>query len=191
MITLMMLLAGILSPDAGYDQVSAAPVQPTAVVQTAQYASSTPDQGIRIATAVAEPSVSDAVYEDHHHTYSTLNGVSLEDSKADLLHKLGKPAEIAQTQAGYTEYRYDDLTVGLMDDGLIYYISVPVKAGAVELDGQHIALNKQEITRALGKPQFTADDGEGYNNDFYAFKVFTDPDTGHIVSADIFDVWSQ
>ncbi len=189
MITLMMLLAGILSPDAGYDQVSAAPVQPTAVVQTAQYASSTPDQGIR--TAVDTPSVSDAVYEDHHHTYSTLNGVSLEDTKADLLHKLGKPERIEKTDAGYTEYRYNDVTVGLMDDGMIYYVSVPVQAGSVELDGQRIELNKQEITETLGKPQFTADDGEGYNNDFYAFKVFTDPDTGEIVSADIFDVWSQ
>ncbi|WP_322907775.1 hypothetical protein [Paenibacillus campi] len=187
MITLMMLLAGILSPDAGYDQVSAAPVQPTAVVQTAQYASSTPDDGIT--TAVAQPSVSDAVYEDDHHTYSTLNGVSLDDTKANLLHKLGQPLRIDKTDAGYIEYRYDDVTVGLRDDGLIYYVSVPVQAGSIELDGQHIALNKQEITDALGTPQFTADDGEGYYNDFYAFKVFTD--AGQIVSVDIFDTWSQ
>lgn len=191
MITLMMLLAGILSPDAGYDQVSAASVQPVATVQTAQYASSTPDDtGITTAQA-SMPTVSNAVYEeDHNYTYSTLNGVSLEDTKADVIRKLGKPAQIAEDVSGYTEYRYDHVTVG-MRDGLIYYISVPVQAGSIELDGQRIALNKQEITRALGEPQFTAEDGQGYNNEFYAFKVFTDPKTGDIVSADIFDTLSQ
>lgn len=190
MLTLMMLLAGILSPDPGYDQVSVASVQPVTTVQTAQYASSTPDTGITTAQA-SMPTVSNAVYEeDHNHTYSTLNGVSLEDTKADVIRKLGEPASIAENVSGYTEYRYKHLTVGLRD-GLIYYISVPVTAGSVELDGQRIALNKQDITNALGQPQFTAEDGQGYNNEFYAFKVFTDPDTGHIVSADIFDALSQ
>lgn len=188
MITLMMLLAGILSPDAGSQSLATAPVQSTPIVQTAHYASAPADS----TQTAYMPSVAEDVYEDENasYTYTELNGVSLEDTKSEMLDKMGKPLAVEDTPGGYTEYRYDDVTVGMRGD-LIYYISVPAAVGSIDLDGHSAKLDKQSIADMLGESQFTAEDGEVYYNDFYAFKLFTDPDTGKIVSADIFDRLSE
>ncbi len=191
MLTYMMLLAGILSPYTGSAQVSDAPLQPVVAVQTAEYAAMPASNSVQTASM---PSATDSVYEAPYTqdtlNYSTLNGVSLSDSRAELLEKKGEPLRKVQTDAGYTEYEYGDVKVGMMGEH-IYYVSVPARAGSLTLDGHTLPFNKQAITSELGQPDFTADDGEGYNNDFYAFKVFTNPDTGEIVSADIFDTTTE
>ncbi|ANF98262.1 hypothetical protein AR543_21200 [Paenibacillus bovis] len=191
MLTYMMLLAGILSPYNGSAQVSDAPLQPVVAVQSAEYAAMPADNSIHTASIA---SATESVYEEPDTpdtlSYHTLNGVSLSDSRAELLDKKGEPLRQVKTDAGYTEYEYDDVKVGMMGNH-IYYVSVPAHAGSLTLDGHSLRLNKQAITSELGEPDFTAEDGEGYNNDFYAFKVFTKPGTDEIVSADIFDTLSE
>lgn len=194
MITLMMLLAGILSPYSGSAQVSdATPVQAVTTVQSADYeATATPVVHTEVATpkltaSTAVYSTTDSVYDEQ---YSRLNGISLADTREDVLQIKGQPSHIVTNELGDQEYQYPDVNVGFQDHW-ITYISVPQKVGTITLDGQIITIGKSEIRKALGNPDFSAEDGEGYTNGLSALKVFTDSQTGAIRSVDIFDATSE
>lgn len=192
MITLMMLLAGILSPYSGSAQVSdATPVQAVTTVQSADY-EATPVFHTEVATpkltaSTAVYSTTDSVYDEQ---YSRLNGISLADTREDVLRIKGKPSHIVENELGDQEYQYQDVNIGFQDQW-ITYISVPAKVGTIILDGQKITLGRDEIRKALGKPDFSAEDGEGYTNGLSALKVFTDSQTGALRSVDIFDATSE
>ncbi len=192
MITLMMLLAGILSPYSGSAQVSdATPVQAVTTVQSADY-EATPVFHTEVATpkltaSTAVYSTTDSVYDEQ---YSRLNGISLADTREDVLRIKGKPSHIVENELGDQEYQYQDVNIGFQDQW-ITYISVPAKVGTITLDGQKITLGRDEIRKALGKPDFSAEDGEGYINGLSALKVFTDSQTGALRSVDIFDATSE
>ncbi|CAJ1313580.1 hypothetical protein [Paenibacillus nuruki] len=192
MITLMMLLAGILSPYSGSAQVSdATPVQEVTTVQSADY-EATPVFHTEVATpkltaSTAVYSTTDSVYDEQ---YSRLNGISLADTREDVLRIKGKPYHIVENELGDQEYQYQDVNIGFQDQW-ITYISVPAKVGTITLDGQKITLGRDEIRKALGKPDFSAEDGEGYTNGLSALKVFTDSQTGALRSVDIFDATSE
>lgn len=192
MITLMMLLAGILSPYSGSAQVSdATPVQAVTTVQSADY-EATPVFHTEVATpkltaSTAVYSTTDSVYDEQ---YSRLNGISLADTREDVLRIKGKPSHIVENELGDQEYQYQDVNIGFQDQR-ITYISVPAKVGTITLDGQKITLGRDEIRKALGKPDFSAEDGEGYTNGLSALKVFTDSQTGALRSVDIFDATSE
>lgn len=192
MITLMMLLAGILSPYSGSAQVSdATPVQSVTTVQSADY-EATPVFHTEVATpkltaSTAVYSTTDSVYNEQ---YSRLNGISLADTREDVLRIKGKPSHIVENELGDQEYQYEDVNIGFQDQW-ITYISVPAKVGTITLDGQKITLGRNEIRKALGKPDFSAEDGEGYTNGLSALKVFTDSQTGALRSVDIFDATSE
>ncbi len=192
MITLMMLLAGILSPYSGSAQVSdATPVQAVTTVQSADN-EATPVFHTEVATpkltaSTAVYSTTDSVYDEQ---YSRLNGISLADTREDVLRIKGKPFHIVENELGDQEYQYQDVNIGFQDQW-ITYISVPAKVGTITLDGQKITLGRDEIRKALGKPDFSAEDGEGYTNGLSALKVFTDSQTGALRSVDIFDATSE
>lgn len=192
MITLMMLLAGILSPYSGSAQVSdATPVQDVTAVQSADYqvipVSYTEVATPKLSATTAVYSTTDSVYDEQ---YSRLNGISLADTKEDVLRIKGKPSTIVTTELGDQEYQYQDVRIGFQDQW-ITYISVPSTAGKITLDGRAITLSKAEIRKELGAPDFSAEDGEGYTNGISALKVFTDSQTGQIRSVDIFDAMSE
>lgn len=192
MITLMMLLAGILSPYSGSAQVSdATPVQAVTTVQSADY-EATPVFHTEVATpkltaSTAVYSTTDSVYDEQ---YSRLNGISLADTREDVLRIKGKPSHIVENELGDQEYQYEDVNIGFQDQW-ITYISVPAKVGTITLNGQKITLGRDEIRKALGKPDFSAEDGEGYTNGLSSLKVFTDSQTGALRSVDIFDATSE
>lgn len=192
MITLMMLLAGILSPYSGSAQGSAAtPVQAVTAVQPADY-EATPVFHTEVATpkltaSTAVYSTTDSVYDEQ---YSRLNGISLADTREDVLRIKGKPLNIVKNELGDQEYQYQDVTIGFQDKW-ITYISVPAQAGTFTLDGRTLTIGRTEIREALGTPDFSAEDGEGYTNGWSALKVFTDSQTSAIRSVDIFDATSE
>lgn len=192
MITFMMLLAGILSPYSGSAQVSAAtPVQAVTAVQSADY-EATPVSYTEVATpkltaSTAVYSTTDSVYDEQ---YSRLNGISLADTREDVLRIKGKPMNIVTSQLGDQEYQYKDVHIGFQDQW-IAYISVPKQAGKFTLDSRTVTIDKADIRKELGTPDFSAEDGEGYTNGISALKVFYDSNTGAIRSVDIFDDMSQ
>lgn len=192
MITLMMLLAGILSPYSGSAQVSdATPVQAVTTVQSADY-EATPVFHTEVATpkltaSTAVYSTTDSVYDEQ---YSRLNGISLADTREDVLRIKGKPSHIVENELGDQEYQYEDVNIGFQDHW-ITYISVPEQVGTITLDGQKITIGRAEIRKALGNPDFSAEDGEGYTNGLSALKVFTNSQTGAIRSVDLFDATSE
>ncbi|GAA0137349.1 hypothetical protein YSY43_41900 [Paenibacillus sp. YSY-4.3] len=125
--------------------------------------------------------------------FESMGEVSLYDDRESVVRKKGEPLSINKdVYSGYTEYHYKDITVGLSED-LVYYVhmhmdeSTGAWAGVIQLNGQWLPLQKQEITQALGEPDFKAEDGDVYIRDLAAIKIYRHPTTKAIVGVDLFD----
>ncbi|WHX48437.1 hypothetical protein QNH46_20550 [Paenibacillus woosongensis] len=125
--------------------------------------------------------------------FESMGEVSLFDDRDSVIRKKGKPLSINKdVYSGYTEYQYKDITVGLSED-FVYYVHVDVDAsaegcpGKIQLNGQWLPLQKQEIAQALGEPDLKAEDGDVYIRDLAAVKIYRHPATKAIVGVDMFD----
>ncbi|OWR26484.1 hypothetical protein CDO73_25655 [Saccharibacillus sp. O23] len=178
MFTIMMMLTAMLSSLSTQDSVpSHAQVsdfsQETAVYRTA-YSDFTHVSSHR---ASAYPAASGS---------ESINGLTLQNRIEDADRLYGKPSERVPAYMGGEEYRYDGLNVGVYE-GWIYYVSVPASTGSFNLNGRSIPMDVDRIRDELGKPDFTADDGFGYEHDGQAIKIFVDPLDGKLRSVDLFD----
>lgn len=72
-----------------------------------------------------------------------------------------------------------------MCDGEVSFVQVTATARSANVNGREIKLNDKDLKRALGKPQFRAEDGWGVANGSDSLKVFVD-DRGRLVSLDLF-----
>ncbi|WP_172257313.1 hypothetical protein [Saccharibacillus deserti] len=178
MFTIMMLLTGVLSSLSTQDQapssVSSAAAVP-AIYQSVHLAS-------------AQDSVSASLYPASS-GYESLNGLTLQDriEKANRLH--GEPSERVPAYMAGEEYRYAAVHVGVYEEW-IYYVSVPASEGSFTLNGHVLPMDAADIRERLGEPDFSADDGFGYEHDGQAIKVFVDPVSGLVRSIDLFDTSS-
>ncbi|MEC0372665.1 hypothetical protein [Paenibacillus chibensis] len=119
--------------------------------------------------------------------FDTMNGISLNDTKKDLLAKKGKPLRVTQDRlSGCTEYHYQDVSTGLCG-GIVDYVHVDASSGKMQVNGTWVPLSKAEIERAFGKPQFVAEDGNVYIRGYHAIKVYQHPDSGALQGVDFFD----
>lgn len=116
----------------------------------------------------------------------SINGLTLQNRIEDADRLYGEPGEHVPAYMGGEEYRYRGVNVGAYE-GWIYYVSVPASAGAFSLNGYSIPMDADRIRAELGKPDFTADDGFGYEHDGQAIKIFVDPVDGKVRSVDLFD----
>lgn len=121
--------------------------------------------------------------------FRTLNGISLEDGKRELLIKLGQPVNIKEDPyLGCPEYHFRNVKVGICEDtGIVQYVHVDGSRGHLNLNGQSIPMNRAAIHQALGKPYDVAEDGEVYVRDHYAIKVYIKPGSAKIEGVDLFD----
>ncbi|WP_213653039.1 hypothetical protein [Paenibacillus sp. J23TS9] len=119
--------------------------------------------------------------------FETMNGISLSDTKKEVLAKKGKPLQVAQDRlTGCYEYHYKDAVVGICDD-TVGYVHIAVAAGKMQVNGTWVDLKASEIEHAFGKPQFVAEDGKVFIRGFHAIKVYSNPDTGALQGVDFFD----
>ena len=173
MFTIMMLLTGMLSsfstPDLAPSHAAASVNAPTIVTS---------------AFTASEPS-SFSVYPSRS-GLETLNGLTLQDRIQDANRLYGEASDKTSAYMAGDEYSYGDLKVGAYQDW-IYYVSVPGSAGSFNLNGQELPMDGTQIRERLGTPDFTADDGFGYEHGGQAIKVFIDPRSGEIRSVDLFD----
>jgi len=116
----------------------------------------------------------------------SLNGLTLQNRVEDAKRMYGNPHEQAPAYMGGEEYRYNHLNIGAYE-GWIYYVSVPASAGSFTLNGHQLPMDLNKIRHELGQPDFTADDGFGYEHDGQAIKIFIDPQDGKLRSVDLFD----
>ncbi len=176
MFKIMMLLTAMLSSLSTQDSLpshaEASDVsRATAVYRTAYSADLSPHR--------------DSVYPARSGIES-INGLTLQNRIQDADRLYGEPSGQVPAYMGGEEYRYGVLNVGAYE-GWIYYVSVPASTGSFSLNGYSIPMDADRIRHALGKPDFTADDGFGYEHDGQAIKVFVDPIDGSVRSVDLFD----
>jgi hypothetical protein len=138
MMKTLLLAAGLLTPFSGQDAVQLA------------VSSHAAEHMVR---AVQMIPAKNAVPADFH----TLNGISLDDTRADVLKKLGKPLRVKEDMLLLsTEYHYPDVVVGLRE-GIVSYVHVDSAAGRIKVNDKWLPLKRQTLDKALGGSQFTAE----------------------------------
>lgn len=120
-------------------------------------------------------------------SFETLNGISLLDQTEDVIHTKGKPLQVNEVPfLECTDYEYADSTVGICD-GWVNYVHIDPKVGTFRVNEMDITINENQISEALGTPQFHAEDGEVYIRGDQAIKVYKDSSTGIIQGIDFFN----
>ncbi|MHA7966421.1 hypothetical protein ACX93W_20040 [Paenibacillus sp. CAU 1782] len=112
------------------------------------------------------------------HKLKTVCGVSLYDSREDVVAKLGEPSVI-QTDEFFADlevYQYEGLRVAFMGE-FIQYVDIELTHG-LELDGIPVESTKEALVKALGEPDYKAEDGIVFQRDEALLKLFLDPETG-------------
>lgn len=119
-------------------------------------------------------------------SFETLNDISLFDRAEDVIHTKGKPLQVNEVPfIECTDYEYMDSTVGICD-GWVNYVHVDPEVGTFRINEMDINISENEISEALGLPQFYAEDGEVYIRGEQAIKVYKDSSTGIIQGIDFF-----
>lgn len=121
-------------------------------------------------------------------TSITINGISLNDSKSSLHNKLGLPVKV---------YTKDDMSEQVemhqfaaqnvaMSGGHVKYVTIPKEAKQLSVNHVSMRMDRAEIERQLGKPDWIAEDGIVYQRGESVLKVYIDPVTGQILSVELF-----
>jgi len=116
-----------------------------------------------------------------------LDGIALGDTEWEVAAAWGKPSEIEadEWRSDCVTWSYGDgKNVGLCE-GTVSFVQVTSRAGKANLNGRELAMAGPDLRRALGKPEFEAEDGWGIVRGPEALKVFVD-DRGAPVSLDLF-----
>ncbi|MDN4068124.1 hypothetical protein QYF50_09525 [Paenibacillus vini] len=176
MLNALLLLLGLLSPFAGGMQATAdLPVPSTA--RLALWQPSFPAQA-------ADDTWGKITSMD---SFDSMDGITLYDDYKSVLSKKGEPDSADKDPyTGYTEFRYDGLTIGLYE-GLVYYVHTGPSPEKMSLNGISIPLQEVWLRHYFGEPDFVAEDGDVYIRGNAALKVYRDPLSGEVTGVDLFD----
>lgn len=116
-----------------------------------------------------------------------VNKITLQDDQDIVVEKLGKPqAIIIDPYISEMEtYEYKDMNIGFIN-GMVDYVQVFPTGGTVQIDDTLLQITIQDITNALGEPDFEAEDGLVFQRNEYLLKIFIDEITGEVVSVDYY-----
>jgi len=116
-------------------------------------------------------------------TLSTINNISLNDDVFSLLEKKGTPNRITTDPylKEYTSYEYSDMKV-IFNEDVIECIEISNEASTLYLDGIEMPATKEAIIKALGKPDFKAEDGLVFQRKNALLKLFINPNTKELES---------
>ncbi|RED56515.1 hypothetical protein [Cohnella phaseoli] len=116
-----------------------------------------------------------------------LDGVSLGDTESEVIAAWGKPNAV-ETDEWYPDcviWSYMGGRNAGLCDGEVSFVQVTSRADKVNLNGRELAMSGPDLRRALGNPEFEAEDGWGVIHGPEALKVFVD-ERGKLVSLDLF-----
>ncbi|OBR67999.1 hypothetical protein A7K91_18900 [Paenibacillus oryzae] len=153
-------------PSFSYEQVK----EDSSWMQDAEGAvSATESESSEQSAATAEP----ATFK-----LETVCGISLYDSREDVVAKLGQPSEIDKDEffADLEVYRYEGLRVAFAGD-FIQYVDIDPAHG-LDIDGNPVEATREALVKALGEPDYKAEDGIVFQRDEALLKLFLDPQTG-------------
>lgn len=120
----------------------------------------------------------------------TISGVSLHQSRSEIIHLLGIPQDIYQDEwmQDMVEYRYKDLLIGFSGED-VQYIGIPTGVNDFEVDGLNMKMNMDSIKSALGEPDYIAEDGIVFIRGDTCMKVFlSNGDSGEIDAIHIYSL---
>ncbi len=120
-----------------------------------------------------------------------VNKVNLQDDEAIVVRKLGKPQAITIDPdiSVMKTYEYKDMNIGFVN-GIVDYVQVFATAGTIQIDNEVLPITIEDVTNALGGPDFEAEDGLVFQRNEYLIKIFTDETTGNVVSVDYYHLSS-
>lgn len=120
-------------------------------------------------------------------SFESVNGITLSDSKTDVIAKRGIPLDIQKDPffKGTEIYEYGSMSVNLTD-GVVQSVSVPGGAETLQLGDATLPLEPKAIHDALGNPDFVAEDGLVYQRGNLLLKVFLDTENGEIERVDYY-----
>jgi hypothetical protein len=112
-----------------------------------------------------------------------VNGISLYDDVKAVIDKLGKPLSKGKDPnfAELEVYAYPEMNIAF-SDGIVNYVEVLVTAGTVKIDGVPIPIEPESLKKALGEPDFVAEDGIVFQRNAALVKLFTDIKTHDVTS---------
>ncbi len=130
------------------------------------------------ATESESPEQSAATAEPAAFKLDTVCGISLYDSRDDVIAKLGEPSDIEKDEffADLEIYRYEGLRVAFAGD-FIQYVDIDPAHG-LDIDGKPVEATREALVKALGEPDYKAEDGLVFQRDEALLKLFLDPQTG-------------
>ncbi|WP_010272799.1 hypothetical protein [Paenibacillus senegalensis] len=107
----------------------------------------------------------------------SVNGITLWDSKDQVLEKLGEPGSIVEDSllTDVEVLYYPNMEVGI-ERNLVRYVAVDPAAGTIRIDGQELKITREAFAEAMGEPDFVGEDGLVYQNKQNAIKLFLDHD---------------
>lgn len=119
------------------------------------------------------------------------NGVGVTDDLKTLYEVKGQPLSIERDPLFRNEkiLVYEDCKVGLYEQ-FIQYVVISSDEGTFELDGTTLPLQADPLRKALGEPDWVAEDGLVYRNGNNVLKLFIQPETGKLTSVQYFHAMS-
>lgn len=123
-------------------------------------------------------------------SFDSLAGVSLYDSKDELVLTKGEPLSVVNDPwQNCLEYQYADMTAGVCE-GFVQYVHVSANQAeqfGLYLNGVEIDPVKNNLLETLGTPYFISEDGDVYMRGNIALKIYRNMETGEWDGIDLFD----
>lgn len=142
------------------------------------------EQQTTAATSASEwATVSHADYTVSDFRLQSVNGLSLYDDKITVERMLGDPVQVTRDEwlTEMVTYEYPNMDI-VFRDGIMDEIKVSGSASTVWIDDEEIPVSIEALTRALGKPDYKAEDGIVYERQENVLKLFINYDTGTLES---------
>ncbi|GLX66487.1 hypothetical protein [Paenibacillus glycanilyticus] len=149
---------------------------------------SVPQPVHKLQTTSAFTESATAEHADYNYTVpdfklQSVNGLSLYDDKVTVQRMLGKPAHVSRDDyfTEFETYEYPNLNI-VFREGVMEEIKVSGSADTIRIDDQEIPVSIEALIKALGEPDYKADDGIVYQRQENVLKLFINYDKGTLDS---------
>jgi hypothetical protein len=179
LIPIVLLLVGFTISSGSIDMTSSAS---STIQKNTQATSISFNQELPIIEEIKPPIEMRKVFR-----FDNVNGISLYDDVKAVTDKLGQPlSKSRDPNLGELEvYAYPEMNIGF-SNGIVSYVEVLVAAGTVNIDGISIPINEEDLKKALGEPDYVAEDGIVFQRKEALIKLFTSMDTQKVTSLHYF-----
>jgi hypothetical protein len=120
---------------------------------------------------------------------TSVNGISLNDTKKAIVEKKGKPLSITKDpyMPELDTYEYPQMKVGFSDE-TVGFVEISAAVGVIQIDDTPIPSTIEDIKKALGEPDYVAEDGIVFQRKDALLKLFIDSVTLKLSSIDYYQI---